>query len=123
MPRENLLIGGHDRLFVVFNILDGRLDVVWRETEEPRNLLIAPTGLEVVQHVIHRDARPGNFWPAAPINDGCAHERFSWQEPVCTILCDLAEACKTGSAAQKKACRHTPVHILSPRKRMCGGRE
>ena len=44
MPRENLLIGGHDRLFVVLDVLDSGLDVVRRETEETGNLNSSSAG-------------------------------------------------------------------------------
>ena len=43
MPREDLLISSHDRLFVALDILDSGLDVVRRETEKANNLIIAPT--------------------------------------------------------------------------------
>jgi hypothetical protein len=43
MSSEDPPISGHDRLFVGLDILNGSLDVVRREPEEARNLIIAPT--------------------------------------------------------------------------------
>src|SRR5215468_3328946 len=69
MPREYLLIGGHNHLLVVFDVLDSRLNVVRRETEEASDLIVAPTLLDVIQHIVDGNARPGDFWPAPAIDD------------------------------------------------------
>jgi len=42
---------------------DSGLDIIRREAEEAGNLIIAPTFLEVIHHVVYRDALPSISGP------------------------------------------------------------
>src|SRR5262249_27792214 len=89
MPRDDLPIRSHDFLFMVLDIPDSGLDVVRRETEEASNLIIAPTLLPVIDHVIHRDAGAFDFWPTTAVDDLSAHRLLSLRQYICPILCRL----------------------------------
>src|SRR5262245_28923235 len=89
MPCEDQPISSHDGLFVVLDILDSGLDVVRRETEEASNLIITPTLLPVIHHVIHRDAGTFDFWPTTAVDDLSAHRILSLRQHLYPILCRL----------------------------------
>ena len=56
---------------------DSGLDVVRGEAEQTRNLIVAPTLLQVIHHVIDGNTSPLNFWPATAIDNLCAHGLLS----------------------------------------------
>ena len=59
------------------NVGDSNLDIIRREAEKAGNLIIAPTLLEVIHHIVYRDARPLDFWSTAAVDDLCAHYLLS----------------------------------------------
>ena len=59
------------------DILDSGLDIVRREAEQTRNLIVAPALLQVIHDIVDGNPGPLNLWPATAINNLSAHGLLS----------------------------------------------
>jgi hypothetical protein len=77
MASEDLLVVSHDLCLMGLDILQGRLNIIGREAEHRRNVIVAPALLDIIEHVIDSNARAGDFWPTPAIDNLGTHDLFS----------------------------------------------
>jgi len=77
VPSENLPIDSQDLFFMVLDVLESGLDVLWRQAKQPRKLIGAPALLYIIHDIIDGDARAGDFWPATTIDNLGSHGLLS----------------------------------------------
>ena len=52
VARQDLLVDGHDIFFVRLDIVKCSLNIIWWKAKQTSNLIVAPSFLDVIHHVI-----------------------------------------------------------------------
>lgn len=81
MPRQDALIGDHHFVFMVLNVLDGRLHFIREQPEQSRDLVVAPAFLKIVEHVIDGNTGSDNLGATSAVDHGSGHRQGSLSYP------------------------------------------